>query len=353
MMRDEELDLIIYNILLSRMDQKKKIQDLLSHDKLYELILNAHIHMENEPTLYQLSAPIYIVGDIHGNIDDLIRIFERCGYPPKAKYLFLGDYVDRGFWSIEVVSLLIALKCKYPNNIFLLRGNHETNLVSHYNGFYTECDEKYNIKLFYQFMELFNTFPIASVINKRIFCVHGGISPSLKDIEIFEGLPKPREIYYDSVFADLLWSDPKESDEKFTPNTRGCGFFFSEEALSDFLDYNDFQFIIRSHEEKMWGFEWTFNNKCVTIFSNTDYCGHSNYGMICNITKELSFEKELFIPLDNEILEKRRIILPEWLLDKIDQFEANNSLPFINVFDCYDSMIDPIIDLSIPIAIDE
>lgn len=350
---EEDLDFIIYNILLSRIDQNKKIQELVSCDHLSKLIINARTYTENEPILYQLNAPMIIVGDLHGNIDDLVRIFERCGYPPKEKYLFLGDYVDRGSYSIEVVSLLIALKCKFPDNIFLLRGNHETTLVSHFNGLYSECERKYNIKLYYQFMKLFDTFPIAAVINKLVFCVHGGLSPSLKDIEIFEGLPKPREVFSGTIFADLLWSDPRDSSEKFTPNTRGCGFFFSEDALTEFLEYNNLQFIIRSHEAKMWGFEWAPKDKCLTIFSTSDYCGHKNVGMICKITGDLLMEKEFFVPLESEEKDKRRVILPEWLLNKIDQFDAHNSLYLLNALDCYENILDPIIDLEIPIAIND
>lgn len=352
-MKADEIDFIIYNILLSRIDQRKKIQDLITYEQLMKLIISAKYYTLNEPILFRIDAPILIVGDLHGNVDDLIRIFERCGYPPKEKYLFLGDYIDRGQYSIEVISLLLALKCKYPDHIYLLRGNHETSLVSHYNGFYNECEIKYNLKLFYQFMKLFDSFPIAAIINNLVFCVHGGISPLLKNIEIFEGLPKPGEIYYSSVFADLLWSDPKESEEKFTPNTRGCGYFFSEAAITEFLSNNNLQFMIRSHEEKMWGFEWEQNQKCLTIFSNSDYCGHKNVGMICKITKDLRMEKELFVPLENEEKEKRRVILPEWLLSKIDQFDAHNSLSIFNIFNCYESLIDPIIDdLSIPIEIE-
>lgn len=357
-MKQDVLDLIIYNVLLTRMDLSKRIDDLINLETLLSLISKSKKQFEKEPTILRLDAPVWIVGDLHGNIDDLIRIFDRCGYPPSSKYLFLGDYVDRGTASIEVLSLLISLKCKFPDNIFLLRGNHETNLVSHVRGFLAECEKKYTKQLYTEFMNLFNTFPIAAVVNDVTFCVHGGISPDL-DIAVLESLPKPDEIAKGSVFSDLLWSDPRVQDEDFLPNKRGCGYYFSEKALEEFLNRNNLQFIIRSHEEQLMGFEWTFapNNNCLTIFSNSDYCGHNNVGMICSIKKEntsddLGMDLQFFLPEDEETKSQRRILLPEWLLKKSEQTSLDYSTE-IKTFDYLKGISEPILEMPMTVGVAE
>ena len=144
-----------------------------------------------------------IKGDIHGQYYDLLRIFEYGGYPPKTNYLFLGDYVDRGKQSLEtsfinyllyLVSLLLAFKIKYPENFFLLRGNHETSSISRMYGFYDECKRRYNIKLWKLFCNCFNTFPITALINDKILCMHGGLSPELNSINQLKNILRPSEI---------------------------------------------------------------------------------------------------------------------------------------------------------------
>ncbi|OHS95739.1 Serine/threonine-protein phosphatase PP1-2 [Tritrichomonas foetus] len=322
-----ELDHLVYHVLLTRINPELKINDLITFNTLARLVATARVFLDSEPVLLRINKRIQIIGDIHGNIDDLIRIFEKCGYPPKTNYLFLGDYVDRGPASIEVITLLLALKCKYPSNIYLLRGNHETSLVSRAYGFYRECEVKYSSDLFFYFMRAFHAFPLAAIIMDTALCVHGGISPSLDSIESFEMMKKPEEILTQTVFSDILWSDPKENEEGFQANTRGCGYFFNEKVLNTFLQNNNLQMIIRSHEEKEYGYEWAFpeSRNCLTIFSNSDYCGHNNYGIIILIDENLVMDKEFLLPMTSEDKEKRRIILPEWLLDKIDQIDVPSS----------------------------
>ena len=104
------------------------------------------------------------------------------GPPPKNKYLHLGDYVDRGRQSIETFCLLIAYKIKHPNHLFLLRGNHECSEITRMYGFYNECQRRYSVSLWKEFCKLFNYLPIAAVIDERVLCMHGGLSPELTDI---------------------------------------------------------------------------------------------------------------------------------------------------------------------------
>ncbi|CAF4338374.1 unnamed protein product, partial [Adineta steineri] len=133
-----------------------------------------------QPVLLELDVPVKICGDIHGQYVDLLRIFECSGYPPESNYLFLGDYIGRGKQSIETICLLFAYKVKYPENIFLLRGNHECASINRIYGFYDECKRRYNIELWNIFNDCFNCLPVAAIIDDKIFCCHGGLSPNLQ-----------------------------------------------------------------------------------------------------------------------------------------------------------------------------
>ena len=132
--------------------------------------------------LLRVKAPMTIGTDIHGQYFDLLRFLNIADTPPKTNYLFLGDYVDRGKQSIETVCLLFAYKIKYPNNVFLLRGNHECQNINKMYGFWDECKRRYNAKLWKQFINLFNHLPVAALIEDRILCMHGGLSPELKNL---------------------------------------------------------------------------------------------------------------------------------------------------------------------------
>ncbi|MCL4116459.1 UNVERIFIED_CONTAM: hypothetical protein GTU68_000415 [Idotea baltica] len=134
---------------------------------------------------------IAIVGDIHGQYSDLVRLFEKCGFPGDVNYLFLGDYVDRGKKSIEVICLLMAYKIKHPENFFLLRGNHESASINRIYGFYDECKRRYNLKLWKIFSDVFNSMPVAAIIDEKILCMHGGLSPKLDKLEQIIHLPRP------------------------------------------------------------------------------------------------------------------------------------------------------------------
>ena len=125
-----------------------------------------------------------VVGDIHGQFYDLLRTFDYCGFPSEDKnYLFIGDYVDRGKQSIEVISLLLAFKVKYPDTFNLLRGNHECQAINRTYGFYDECKRRYSISLWREFGYCFNFMPVCALIEQRILCMHGGLSPDLHSLE--------------------------------------------------------------------------------------------------------------------------------------------------------------------------
>lgn len=135
-----------------------------------------------------------ICGDIHGQYYDLLRMFEYGGYPPEENYLFLGDYVDRGRQSVECICLLLAYKIKYPENFFILRGNHECASINRIYGFYDECKRRYSIKLWKTFIDCFNCLPIAAIVEEKIFCMHGGLSPDLNSLEQIRRIMRPTDV---------------------------------------------------------------------------------------------------------------------------------------------------------------
>jgi serine/threonine-protein phosphatase PP1 catalytic subunit len=124
----------------------------------------------------------------------MLRLFEYGGFPPESNYLFLGDYVDRGKQSVETICLLLAYKIKYPENFFILRGNHETASVNRIYGFYDECKRRYSIKLWKTFTDCFNCLPIAAIIDDKIFAMHGGLSPDLNSMEQIRRIMRPTDV---------------------------------------------------------------------------------------------------------------------------------------------------------------
>jgi serine/threonine-protein phosphatase PP1 catalytic subunit len=148
----------------------------------------------SQPIFLELESPINICGDVHGQFYDLLRLFEYGGYPPEANYLFLGDYVDRGKQSLETICLLLAYKVKYPENFFLLRGNHECASINRIYGFYDECKRRYSVKLWKVFTECFNCLPIAASVDDKILCMHGGLSPELQVLDQLRKICRPTDV---------------------------------------------------------------------------------------------------------------------------------------------------------------
>ena len=232
----------------------------------------------NEGTLLRLQGPITIVGDIHGQFQDLLSIFdgfekidEHTEMKEKRKFLFLGDLVDRGKNSIEVVVFLFALKILYPDRIFIIRGNHEVDETNKFYGFLDEIMEVFDEKqIWFSINDVFNCLPIAAVINDRIFCVHGGISPHLTSLKDIEEIQKPIIRPETGLVCDMLWSDPKNRINDFQENEeRGLGCLYGKKQVKKFLSDNNLRKIIRGHQVVQNGFEFPFKNskKILTIHS--------------------------------------------------------------------------------------
>lgn len=221
----------------------------------------------SQPALLELSAPVKIVGDVHGQYTDLIRLFEMCGFPPASNYLFLGDYVDRGKQSLETILLLLCYKLKYPENFFLLRGNHECANVTRVYGFYDECKRRCNIKIWKTFIDTFNCLPIASIVAGKIFCVHGGLSPSLVHMDDIRGIARPTDVPDYGLLNDLLWSDPADMEEDWESNERGVSYCFGKKVIMEFLQRHDFDLVCRAHMVVEDGYEFFNDRILVTVFS--------------------------------------------------------------------------------------
>lgn len=259
----------------------------------------------SQPTLIELSPPVKIVGDTHGQYQDLLRLFDMCGFPPAANYLFLGDYVDRGKQSLETILLLLCYKIKYPENFFLLRGNHECANVTRVYGFYDECKRRLNIKVWKSFIDVFNTLPIAAIVASKIFCVHGGLSPSLSNMDDIRRIERPTGVPDYGLLNDLLWSDPSDTALDWEDNERGVSYCFGKAVIQQFLAQYDFDLICRAHMVVEDGYEFWNERTLVTIFSAPNYCGEfDNFGAVMSVSDDLLCAFELLKPLDGPALKK-------------------------------------------------
>ncbi|KAF1982589.1 serine/threonine-protein phosphatase PP-Z [Aulographum hederae CBS 113979] len=257
----------------------------------------------SQPSLLDLSPPVKIVGDIHGQYTDLIRMFEMCGFPPNANFLFLGDYVDRGKQSLETILLLLCYKLKFPENFFLLRGNHECANVTRVYGFYDECKRRTNIKIWKAFVDTFNTLPIAAIVANKIFCVHGGLSPSLEKMDDIREIARPTDVPDYGLLNDLLWSDPAEMENDWESNERGVSYCFGKKVIMEFLQNHDFDLVCRAHMVVEDGYEFFQDRVLVTVFSAPNYCGEfDNWGAVMSVSSELLCSFELLKPLDSSAL---------------------------------------------------
>ena len=261
----------------------------IKEDECNYVIDKAYGILEKEESLLKISAPLYICGDIHGQYYDLLRVFDILKYPPQSTFLFLGDYVDRGKQSLECLLLLLCLKIKYPDKIFLLRGNHECEALNKMYGFFDECKRRLSIKCFKKIITLFNIMPISALINENILCMHGGLSKDLQNIEQINKILRPTDIPNEGLLCDILWSDPNESlNEDFGSNERNISVTFSKDVVKNFLEKNNLDLICRAHQVVEEGFEFFSDMKLVTIFTAPNYMGEfDNNGGILEVGEDL------------------------------------------------------------------
>lgn len=296
------------------LDQKKNLIDInivkihllnqgrLTIKQLDKILRDGEQILKSEPNLLEIDKKCYIFGDIHGQFYDLISILDKFDFENDT-LLFLGDYVDRGLFSVETYLYLILLKSHYPNNIYLLRGNHESEKMTNYFTFKAECEYKYGDGIYELFLRSFNMLPMAALVQGKAFCAHGGISPLLKNLKIINTINRFEEVKYTGLFCDLLWSDPHEfydlcigksweANEK-----RRCSYKFNYEDVKNFLNLTNTSMIIRAHEVQEEGYKlfkaYRGYNSVVTIFSAPCYCdAYQNKGAYIDFDKEIQSIKQ-------------------------------------------------------------
>ncbi|GAB1195717.1 Metallo-dependent phosphatase-like protein [Aspergillus pseudonomiae] len=302
----------------------------LTEDQALWIIQAGTQLLKAEPNLLEMDAPITVCGDVHGQYYDLMKLFEVGGDPSETRYLFLGDYVDRGYFSIECVLYLWALKIWYPNTLWLLRGNHECRHLTDYFTFKLECKHKYSERIYEACIESFCSLPLAAVMNKQFLCIHGGLSPELHTLEDIKSIDRFREPPTHGLMCDILWADPLEefgqekTGDYFVHNSvRGCSYFFSYPAACAFLEKNNLLSIIRAHEAQDAGYRMYRKTRTtgfpsvMTIFSAPNYLDVYN-------------NKAAVLKYENNVMNIRQFNCtphPYWLPNFMDVFTW--SLPFV------------------------
>lgn len=292
------LDKIIEKLLSVKNSKSNKLVNLNEQELRYLCEESIKVFLD-QPVMLEISAPIKICGDVHGQYHDLLKLFEYGGFPPDFNYLFLGDYVDRGKQSLETISLLLAYKIKYPKNFFLLRGNHECASINRIYGFYDECKRRYDTRIWKLFTDCFNCLPICALVDDKIFCMHGGISPDLHSLDQIRAIARPTDVPDEGLLCDILWSDPDPDVKGWGENDRGVSVTFGKEILEEFLEKHDLDLICRAHQVVEDGYEFFANRRLVTVFSAPNYCGEfDNAGAIMNVDENLVCSFQILRPTD-------------------------------------------------------
>ena len=290
-----------------------------------------------------------ICGDIHGQFYDLKELFKVGGDVPDTNYLFMGDFVDRGFYSVETFLLLLALKVRYPDRITLIRGNHESRQITQVYGFYDEvrasvhtaapprrprhaphmracatrsrrshaplsraaltrllasrlsplrlsqCLRKYgSVNVWRYCTEIFDYLSLSSIIEDKIFCVHGGLSPSINTLDQIRVIDRKQEVPHDGAMCDLMWSDPEEIDG-WGLSPRGAGYLFGGDVVQQFNQTNAIELIARAHQLVMEGYKHMFTDTLVTVWSAPNYCYRcGNVAAILELDEHLNKNFKIF-----------------------------------------------------------
>jgi len=322
---------------------KLVVKDYLTDPSIIqEIIARAIPVMQGVKSMLSIHAPIFVVGDLHGQFTDLLRIFEMCGKPEDTTFLFLGDYVDRGPNSLETICLLLLLKIRYPWRVHLLRGNHECSSINRTHGFSDECEDRFQKipiietvwgvkatelkgnQIWLKFQELFNWLPFTALINERILCMHGGLSPSLRSIDQLLSIRRPTDPCTDiDLTTDLLWSDPDpampsgETDPEWGPSNRGVSSRFNSKAVKSICSRLNLDMIVRAHQCVQEGYEFFANRKLVTIFSAPNYCGeYNNSGAVMQLDENLLISFKVLKPVAGTPHKKKKAM--EVNVDDVD-----------------------------------
>ncbi|KAF8226947.1 phsophatase-2a [Tricholoma matsutake] len=238
-----------------------------------------------------------------------MELFKVGGFCPETNYLFMGDFVDRGFYSVETFLLLLALKVRYPERITLIRGNHESRQITQVYGFYDECQRKYGSSNVWRWCcEVFDYLALGAIVDGRVFCVHGGLSPNLQSIDQIRAIDRKQEVPHDGPMCDLLWSDPDDI-AGWGLSPRGAGFLFGADITKAFAHQNAIDLIARAHQLAMEGYKLMFDRTIVTVWSAPNYCYRcGNVASILELDEHLAQEYKVFqhAPLDVRSIPAKR-----------------------------------------------
>ncbi|CAP20911.1 Protein CBG24259 [Caenorhabditis briggsae] len=263
---------------------------------------------ESQARLIEIDGPVRICGDLHAQFPDLIRLFAQGGFPPDSNYLFLGDYVDRGAYNLEVLLLCLSYKARYPNNFIMLRGNHEQAHINSQFGFKEEIFTRkgeFAPVIYAEITKMMDVMPIVGLIGGRILCMHGGLSKHLKSLEDLRNLKCPFNLEEECLENDLMWSDPG-SVKGWEPNTRGASFTFGEDVVHEYCKMLDIDLIVRGHQVVQDGYEFFANKKLVTVFSAPHYSGtFTNSAAVCKVSAGLEVSFEVLVPEDMKVQERK------------------------------------------------
>ncbi|VDN60254.1 unnamed protein product [Dracunculus medinensis] len=260
-------------VSISTNDLDRQIETLMkceciSEQEVKSLCAKAREILLQEGNVQIVDSPVTVCGDIHGQFYDLMELFKVGGQVPDTNYLFLGDFVDRGFYSVETFLLLLALKVRYPDRMMLIRGNHESRQITQVYGFYDECLRKYGSSSVWRCCtEVFDCLSLSAVIANKVFCVHGGLSPSIQTMDQIRSIDRKQEVPHDGPMCDLLWSDPEES-VGWGVSPRGAGYLFGSDVAKAFCQTNGVDLICRAHQLVMEGYKWHFGDTVLTVWRN-------------------------------------------------------------------------------------
>ncbi|CAM2705497.1 unnamed protein product [Rotaria socialis] len=316
-----------------QLDQLQRCE-LIKESEVKMLCTKAREILVEESNVQCVDSPVTICGDIHGQMFDLLELFRVGAFSsflnknchqlafylhsdvPQTNYLFLGDFVDRGFYSVETFLLLLALKVRYPDRITLIRGNHESRQITQVYGFYDECLRKYGSIMVWRYCtEVFDYLSLSAVIDGKIFCVHGGLSPSINTLDQIRQIDRKMEVPHDGPMCDLLWSDPEETPG-WGVSPRGAGFLFGSDVVSQFNQTNNIDLICRAHQLVMEGYKWHFNETVLTVWSAPNYCYRcGNVAAILELDEHLNRSFTIFeaAPQDQRSSATKRVV-PDYFL---------------------------------------
>ena len=211
---------------IDRMIEQLRRCEFVSESDVKQLCTKAREILVEESNVQSVDAPVTVCGDIHGQFYDLVELFSEGGQCPETNYLFMGDFVDRGFYSVETFLLPLALKVRYPDRITLIRGNHESRQITQVYGFYEECLKKYgSVNVWRYCCDVFDLLALAALVEQEAFCVHGGLSPSINTLDQIRTINRQQEVPHDGAMCDLMWSDPENIDG-WGLSPRGAGYIF-------------------------------------------------------------------------------------------------------------------------------